>query len=63
MYMSSSTHNRIQHSNLSKQLRNALTVPNVDAKITVRPASFHDLMVNAQFFCYCSTNRPASTND
>ena len=62
MYMAGSTHNCIQHSNFSKQLRNALTVPNINPKITVRPASFYDLMMTTQFFYHCPTDRPTSAN-
>lgn len=62
MYMSGCTHNRIQYSNFSKQLRNALTAADVDAEITMRPTSFYDLMMSTQFLDNCPTNRPTGTN-
>ena len=62
MYMAGGAYNRIQHSNVPEQLRNALPVSNINPKIAVRSPSFHDLMIDTQFFYQCPTNRSASTD-
>jgi len=62
MYMAGSTDDRIQRSNFSKQLRNALPVPYINPEIAVRPAGPYDLMMSAQFFHQRPPDRPTSTN-